>query len=206
MPVDLLTGWPGWVTTFEPIWRRDQSRAADGQTFERDLGPPLWRLEARTRILRPNEMSRWRARVNAIVNKQDAIYGRPLERTYPISYPRGSWPTGSLFSGTGTLSLIATDRQSVSVSGLPAGFKLVIGDMLAIGTDLHQAVSDSTASSGGVASAIAVVPPVWRGVTTGAPVKLKAPACLMRIDAPSVSAPTQLDGTGAISFRATEAR
>ena len=207
-PFDLLADFPGWTTQFELAWRQEQSRAAGGRTYVKDLGGPLWTLTAQSRPFSPNELDYWRARLNAMENGLATFWGYSMSRCYPIKYPNGLWPTGSAFDGEAELASIGSNNKSVSVSGLPAGFVLSVGDYIQIGdADLHHVVEPATASGAGVTPEFEVRPHIWPGVAAGATVKVKRPACLMAIVPGSIQ--SQADpqtGWGAVSFQAMEAR
>lgn len=209
-PFDILTGFPGYTTAFSPLYRQEQSRTQAGVTYVKDYDDPLWTLSAQSRSLSINELDFWRARLAALESGLQTFLGYSMSRTWPIKYPRGSWPTGVGFSGTSaTLASINTARTAISLNGLPAGYTASVGDYLAIGTDLHQVMETATASGTGLTPAFEVRPRIWPAVVVGsAPsVSVKKPACLMTIDPGSISSPADpATGRGVISFTATESR
>jgi hypothetical protein len=207
-PFDILTGFPGWTVGFEPLFRQEQSRTAAGVTYVKDYDDPLWTLSAQSRSLSPNELDFWRARLAALENGLQTFLGYSMSRTYPILYPRGSWPTGLAFSGTSAaLASINTPRTAISVSSLPAGFTLSVGDYVAIGTDLHQVMEPATAPAG-LTNVFEVRPRIWPNVVvSGQAVSVKKPACLMTINPGSITSPADPQtGRGVVSFTATESR
>src|SRR5690349_8447064 len=117
-PLDILAGFPGWATEFEPLWRQEQSRQANGRTRLKDLGSPLWRGAWVTRSLSPNLLDEWRARLNALENGLQTFKGYPLSRCYPIAYPNGSWPAGAFTGSNANLSFIGSDRKSIRLNQL----------------------------------------------------------------------------------------
>jgi hypothetical protein len=207
-PFDILTGFPGWTTTFDLMYRQEQSRTAGGKTYVKDLGAPLWHLAAQSKILSPNNLDIWRGRLKALENGLFTFYGYPMSRCYPIAYPNGAWPTGGGFSGTsGVLTTINVNRKGIVVSSLPAGFVVSIGDYLQIGTtDLHQVVEAAVANGSGVTPQFEVRPFIWPAVVTSTAVSVLKPHCLMAVDPGSISTNSGLDGKGTISFTATEQR
>lgn len=205
-PFDLLSDFPGWVTSFDLMWRQEQSRTAGGKTIVKDLGSPLWQLKAQSKQLKPNELDYWRARLNAMENGLSTFRGYSLSRTYPIAYPKGSWPTGGSFSGTAAaLNSVNANRKAIRVGSLPAAFVLSVGDYLAIGNDLHQVMESATASGGGLTSEFEVRPHLWPGVSSGVASVFK-PSCIMAIVPGSISSDASLNGWGSVSFQAMEAR
>jgi hypothetical protein len=206
-PFDLLSDFPGWVTGFSLHWRQEQSTLASGRVIVKDFGSPLWQLTAQSKRLSVNELDYWRARLNGMENGIATFYGYSLSRTYPIAYPRGSWPTGVSFSGTtAALASVNANRKAVTISGLPAGYVVSVGDYVQIGTtDLHQAMEAVTADGSGLTPEFEVRPHIWTGVSSG-DVSVKKPHCIMAIVPGSITSDSSLDGFGSVSFQAIEAR
>jgi hypothetical protein len=135
-PLDILADFPGWSTDFSLQYRQEQSRTAGGTTYVKDLGNALWRATYASRIMRPNELDKWRAILDGLENGLQRFKGYALSRCYPIAYPNGSWPMSGWFSARkwdftadvegwtalgGTLSAaagIATFTSSSSDSGI----------------------------------------------------------------------------------------
>lgn len=211
-PLDILSDWPGWVTDFDPQFRQEQSRVVGGRTYLKDLGPSLWVLGARSKVLSPNMLDHWRARLQAMENGMMTFRGYSLSRTYPIRYPRGSWPTGESFSGTtATLHTVGSNRKSIRVGDLPAGFVLSIGDLVQIGdADLHRVMEAATADGSGLTPAFEVRPHIWPDVDGGgspaSAVSVYRPSCIMAIVPGSVVTSTDISGRGSVAFQAIEAR
>jgi hypothetical protein len=209
-PINLLPTFPGWTTGFDLAWRQEKSTQASGRVLVKDLGSPLWTLRAATKTLSPNRLDQWRARLTALENGLETFWGYPMSRCYPQAYPNGAWPTGGSFTGlTANLASINANRKAITLSALPAGFALSIGDYLSItiGTrkDLHQVMEAATAASG-TTTEFEIRPHLWPDVTITKAVAVKQPACLMAIVPGSVSSDAQLNGWGAVSFQGIEAR
>ncbi|MBP0438417.1 hypothetical protein [Tianweitania sediminis] len=193
-PFDILADFPGWSIEFDLVHRQETSRQANGVTRVKDLGSPIWGGTWQSRVLRANELDRWRARLNALEGGAKRFIAYASSRCRPIAHPgSGALPAGSLGS-------IASNRKTISVSGL-AGVSLKAGDLIQIGAaDLHRVVEDASGS-------FEVRPHIWPGVSAGAAVKIAKPSCLMTIVPGSVSASADPStGRGAISFQGLEAR
>lgn len=208
-PLDLLATFPGWSTKFELQYRQERSRTAGGRTIAKDLGSPIWRATYQSKEMRPNSVDEWRARLESMDGGLQTFLGYNMSRCYPILYPRGTWPTGSSFTGlTASLENIQSDRKRIDVTGLPAGFKFSVGDMLQIGdTDLHRVMNVVTASGAGTAVQVEIRPGLWPAAVIGLPVSVRKPHCIMSIDPDTID--TQTDkrtGRGSIVFDAWEAR
>lgn len=205
--IDLLDGFPGWCTNFEPVFLQELSRQANGATRGKDFGTPLWRATWQSRQLEPNELDQWRARLDGLSGVMVPFRGVHLARTYPILYPNGSWPTGGSFSGVCTVA--AASGQSLALSGLPNGYTVSAGDMIGVTTDdnawLFRARETVSAPAGSTAS-ILVVPPIPAGLTGGLAASVVRPWCPMTLQPGSPTYPSALDGVGSLSFTAMELR
>lgn len=188
--IDLLTGFPGWSSDFDLLWRQEQSRQANGVTRVKDFGDPLWRATYTSRSLSPNELDYWRARLAALDNGVQQFYGRPTSRCYPIGYPNGTGLTAA-----GTISAVGDDTLSFTGSS-----QLQVGDYFQVGTtDLYQVV--------GTGASVTVRPYVWAGTAVGDTVTLVKPACVMTLVPGSISSTAELaTGRGVVSFQAVESR
>ncbi|MET0721032.1 MAG: hypothetical protein ABWY64_09380 [Tardiphaga sp.] len=205
-PINLLPGFPGWTTGFSLRWRQEQSTQASGRILVKDMGAPLWTLRAASKVLSPNNLDAWRARLEALENGLQQFWGYPMTRCYPIAYPNGSWPTGVAFNGTGIVAAVNANRKAISVQALPAGFVLSVGDYVSVAGDLHQVMEAATANGSGVTPQFEIRPHLWPAAAVGAAASVARPSCLMAIVPGSLSSDAQLNGWGSISFQAIEAR
>ncbi|MBO9100003.1 MULTISPECIES: hypothetical protein [unclassified Rhizobium] len=205
-PYDLLSAFPGWSTEFDLAYRQEQSRTAGGRTIVKDLGSPLWQATWQSRNLRVNELDAWRARLKALENGLQTFRAWPTSRAYPIAYPNGSWPTGAAFSGQARINSLSS--KAVSLKGLPAGYRVSVGDYMQIGTtDLHQVVEDAVANAGGVTGSFEVRSFLWPAAVVNAIVSLTKPSCIMGIVPGTISSTADIQtGRGVITFQAFEAR
>lgn len=212
-PIDLLSDFPGWSTSFELLWRQEHSRQASGRTRVKDFGTPLWRGSYASRILSPNQLDHWRARLDVLESGLLTFTGYSLSRCFPIAYPRGSWPTGEGFSGgSAVVHTIGVNNKSLRVGSLPAGFVVSIGDMIQLTTAtgkvyLFRVDEAALADSLGLTAAFEVRPHFPVGVSVGDTVTVKRPGIPMAIVPGSISATADpRTGRGTISFDAIEAR
>lgn len=207
-PFDLLADFPGWVTSFELKWRQEMSTQANGRTIVKDMGSPLWRLAAQSKLLKPNGLDHWRARLDAMESGLKTFKGYSLSRTYPIAHPNRSWPTGGAFDGvSASLNAINVNRKAIRIGDLPSGFQFSVGDFVSIGTDLHRVMEAATAAGTGITPEFEVRPHIWPGVVVeDDPVSVHRPSCLMAIVPGSITTDAGLNGWGSVSFEAIEAR
>lgn len=208
LPTSFLDEFPGWTTEFELLWRQEQSRTAGGRTIVKDMGSPLMRLTAQSKVLTANKLDYWRARLTSLENGLKTFRAFPKSRCFPVAYPNGSWPTGGAFSGVAQMSSIGADRKSITLSDLPAGYEVSVGDYIQIGDkDLHMVMEATTANSSGVAQSFEIRPHLWPGVTAPAAATLVKPSCIMAIVPGSVSTTADMaTGRGTVTFQAIEAR
>lgn len=203
-PYDLLADFPGWSTDFDLGYRQEQSRSANGRTFVKDFGSPLWRATYQSRVLRINELDEWRARLNVLENGLNMFLGRPTSRCYPINDPKGS-----IIGTTAiTLNSVLPNRKEIVLAGLPVGYALAAGDQIQIGTrNLHRVVAATAPSPGAATSQIEVRPHIWPETMADDEVKLIKPVCRMVILPGSVSTISDFStGRGSVSFQSIEAR
>ncbi|MCK1684240.1 hypothetical protein IVA87_33860 [Bradyrhizobium sp. 147] len=207
-PFEILADFPGWTTAFELMARQEQSRSAAGITYVKELGPPLWTLKAQSKVLPPNVLDHWRARLKVLEGGLYTFRAYPLSRVYPIAYPRGSWPTGAGFDGvSASLAAVNANRKAIAIGDLPAGFTFGVGDYLAIGTDLHQVLEAAVADGAGLTAQFEVRPHIWPGVVAGGDaVAVYRPACVMALVPGSISTDASLSGWGTVSFQGIEIR
>lgn len=208
-PFDLLANFPGWSTEFELLRREELSRTAGGVTIGKDFGEPLWQATYLSKTLSPNDLDYWRARLDVLDGGQQQFFAYPLSRCFPIAYPKGSWPTGSAFTGdTATISARWNSGKELTVSNLPPGYIVSRGDFLRIGSrNLHRVVNREVANEFGVAAGVEVRPHFWPETAVGDAVSVRKPFCLMTIVQGSISTAADLaTGRGSVSFRAIEAR
>lgn len=211
-PIDILQSFPGWTTSFELMWRQEQSRQSNGVTRVKDFGEPLWSLKASTKSLSRRELDYWRARLDSLENGLNTFKGYPLSRFYPIAYPRGTWPTGLSFDGVSAqVHSIGGDNKSLALDHLPVGYVVSIGDMISINwtsgkQSLHRVMEPGTANGSGITGTFEVRPHLTLGVATTNVTSVKAPWCPMTVVPDSISASSDDSGRGKISFSAVEFR
>ena len=98
-------------------------------------------------------------------------------------------PTGSILgSRTVTIHTVASNMRELRITGLPSGYVLSPGDMLAfeygsspIRFALHRIVVGGTASSTGLSPLLEVVPNLRAGAVAALTVTLVHPACKARL-------------------------
>lgn len=203
-PYDLLAGFPGWQSEFSLIRRQELSRSASGKTYVKDFGDPIWRAAYVTKSLTPNQLDRWRARLDALDGGLFTFRAYVLSRCYPIAHPNGVWPGGVTWNGAGTLGTIAANRKEATFAGFPVGYVFSEGDIVMVGNgQIHRVVSGATVA-GGASPFVEVRPHFKTGVANGAAVSVVRPWSLMQLEPDDRSDNATLSGRGTVSFSAME--
>lgn len=227
-PIDLLTGFPGWSVSFEPMFREDMSRTAAGRTIERDKGTPLWRGVYRSKELSPNRVDFWRARLETLQASKGTFIGYHMGRCYPIADPGGAKiiaadsPSLILdfmndFSFVGSSVpfsypiLSVSDGKMMTLGGFPPGYELSVGDQISftISTGerfLRRVVAGATADANGIIGPIEVRYFLPFGTIVGQIATVIKPWVPMSIVPGSVGTTSGLNGRAAISFEGMEAK
>lgn len=228
-PIDILSEFPGWTTSFDILPRMEYSRTAARRTIVKELGPGLWRLSAQSRVMRPNELEYWRARLLTLEHGLQTFIGFNKSRCYPIADPGGT----KLTTGLAGLSLylnfltdesfiksatvpqgimaVGVDNKTLRIGGFPPGYVLSAGDyisyVVASGERfLRQVVAGGTADSVGVTPFIEVRPHLAYGTLAGQAVTVLKPWVPMMLVPGTVSTVSELNGRGRVSFEAMEAK
>lgn len=161
------------------IQRNDEmSGEGSGRFWQAELAPPLWVAEIGLATGYYDSLKQQAALIRSLHGMQE-----PFLLCDPTSrYPQAD-PTGAVLGARNTtVSSIGTDKQSISISGLPSGYKLTAGDKIEVrGSDRYGFLEVSAftvqASSGGSTPSFQVFPhvPVW--LQPGAACTLAKPAC-----------------------------
>lgn len=160
---------------------KEYDTQGSGHDLDTKLAPSKWKAALVMHDLY-NDVAR---RVAAVVRKAD---GAPFmiydpSNPYPASDPQGTILGASLVQ----LSSIGTDNQSIALEGLPASYKITMGDkgqiIFASGERNYffEFSEDRTATLAGATTIIGVWPPIPTGIAIGATVILVKPACKMKV-------------------------
>lgn len=206
-PLDLIESGVFWRRSFRLQPRQEVSRVAGGGSIRKDFGRPLWRADYQTKTLSANEVSRMRARIDALDGGIQTFRGYDPARCRPIAHSsRTGFPVGA--TGSGTMGTVFSDNKRCSLNGFGAGFAVSVGDLIQVrGGDLYSIVQGGVADASGNIAEIEVRPFFWPGTEFGQAVTFIKPSCLMAIDPGSISEDVSLaTGRGSYSFTAWETR
>lgn len=165
------------------IQRNDQfSGNGSGTMWQAELAPPLWTADISLAAMTPDQGLEIAARIRKLHGAQEAFFLYDMQRPYPKLDPTGSILGASTVQVNGTPS----DKNLLSLKGLPVGYTLSIGDKIQITngagkTSFHEVSEAIVANGSGQANSIAVFPriPIW--VLGNDSVTLKNAACLMMV-------------------------
>ena len=170
--------------TFRLSHPQEHTRLGDGTVISASLGASLW--TGTIRLAQANHARH--AEMEALI----ALMDQP-GATFLCHDPRhvgpASDPIGSILgSRTVTIHSVASTMRELRLAGLPSGYILSAGDMLAfqyganpVRYALHRVVVGGTATSGGLTPLIEVVPNLRPGAVAGLAVSLIRPACKARL-------------------------
>ncbi|WP_265518972.1 hypothetical protein [Nitratireductor luteus] len=193
-----------------PLRLRDNqelSGLGSGQIIGADLAEPLWTTDVR---LFP-AFSDDAVDIQAMIESLDGVLKTFYLYDPRTSHPRAD-PDGSILgAATPTIAGLNANNRAMAVTGLPAGYVLSRGDMLAFDyadparRALHRIGETVIADGTGLTPEFEVRPHFRPGVETGLPVNLIKPAAKMIIVPGSYQPPVSDDyGTTSITFTALQ--
>ena len=170
--------------TFRLSHPQEHTRLGDGTVISASLGAALW--TGTIRLAQANHPRH--AQMEALISLMDQPGATFLCHDPRYVGPAGD-PAGTVLgSRTVTIHTVASNLRELRITGLPAGYALSAGDMIAFqyGTNpvrhaLHHIVVGGTASSTGLSPLLEVVPNLRLGAVAGLTVSLVRPACKARL-------------------------
>lgn len=201
---------------FEPDYSLVRSPTRGGRVQVANVGPSLWKMEFASHVLDHIEAQEYLAWLQSLRGGARLFKAWHPMCAYPYWY-RNGWGDlvhagGSTpFSGSGELNSIGTQRDQITVTNLPNGFKLACGDMLSMplgasGRTLHRVMVPVTANGLGVA-VIRIEPSIHISMSVAEPaqeVLFHKPYCLAVVDADSIRGPWQPGRFGRVQFSAVQ--
>lgn len=165
--------------TFDLQYQQSRSLTGGAIPNVADVGPALWVGTWQTQALTRADFATWSAWLSSLRVGLRTFKGRPALWRWPRSYPTGF--AGISFDGTGNLSAIGVNRDTITVDQVPTGFALKAGDYCSIVVGsrqhLHRILEDATASAGAVT--LTVEPTIRPDAVTAVAVLFEAPYCEM---------------------------
>lgn len=167
-----------WLESYQ-----EMSITGGGETLVADLAPRMWRGDVTMTIMRTSKAAQVEALIESLDGSIQTFQMYDPRLAYPINDPTGS----ILGASTPTIAALNANNKQLNIQGLPAGYKLAVGDKLGFGYGapsrraLHRIVSDVTASGAGLASNVEVRPHFRPGVAVGLSIVLIKPYCTVRM-------------------------
>lgn len=172
--------------SFDLDYGQEFTQQASGVVRVRDVRSPIWKAT----FSAPNgyqiEVETVKALLDELRGSALSFYAWCPSRQYPASDPTGSIVAASTVQING---LNGADLTRMSLKGLPAGYVLTRGDLLAFDYTatttrraLHRVVSATvTANGSGVTPEFVVAPPIRAGAAVNATVNLRRAAGEFRV-------------------------
>lgn len=194
--VDLPTiiGWE--KCNFDPVVPRSKDRMEGRRTEGLRIGQPYWRASYGPGWLDLLDYGRMDAFImqagdgGEVFRAYDVFRPRPMRHDtgLPLS---GNRAAGGAFDGTATLAAIV-NPLTISVSGLPAAFRLSKGDYVELrkgnASSLHRITDDAIATAGGTVTLSIRYALDTQNFGLTSQVRFEKPSCLMQIDPGSYDA------------------
>lgn len=160
------------------IQRNDElSGSGDGRVWQAELAPPLWTGTVTLADMYNAEAKQIAARIRKLHGAQEALFLYDPLSKYPQADPDGT----KLGAASVSIAALGSDNASLSLKGLPSGYRLTVGDKMQIGYGGRYAfleVSETVAANGaGTTPVFGVFPHLPAGFSVDLGVVLLLPAC-----------------------------
>lgn len=179
-----------------------------------EIAPAVWTMTATTSFRAGEDADAWLAWRDSLRGGRGTFFGYDSGKRFARAYPNGYQAlnvNGASFSaGVGAYTVLSPGRDTVTATGLPNGFLITAGDMLAFAwttngiqrRSLHRCLTSTAAAAN---QAIVEIEPTVRGdVPQGAAVHWRQPACVMRLDPEQQPPARGINGAWTIQFSASE--
>lgn len=185
---------------FALLYRQEYSRQANGISIPKDMGRPIWTMDATTKPMPHDEALAFEAKMETLDGGLGTFNAWDVRKPYPSAYRNGD------FADTGKIATIASNRKALSLYNLPGSFALSVGDYLSFQgygwASLHRIVQAVTANGSGVTTQFEIRPHLWFTVDVDTPVVLKKAFTVMSIIPGSIT-PSQNDALhSVVTFQA----
>lgn len=155
-----------------------ESQTGKGEKASAELGPQLWTGDVRFGVMTVAESAQVSGLLDVLRPAGRSFYAYDARRRFPIADP-----TGSILGASAPVIASLPNAREMTISGLPAGYVLSIGDYLAFdyGTParraLHVLVSAAVANGAGITPVFEVSPMVRPGAVVATAVTLIRASC-----------------------------
>lgn len=159
------------------IQRNDElSGDGDGRVWQAELAPPLWTATVELCEMDLDLAEAVAALIRKLHGAQESFLLYNPARKYPTIDPTGT------ILGSAYVTVAATGGNTISLTGLPAGYVISLGDKMSIAyagsrVAFLEASETVAADGAGTTGPIEVFPHVPVGIQAGQAVTLIRPAC-----------------------------
>jgi hypothetical protein len=163
------------------VKRTDElSGTGDGRIWQSELAPPLWTAQVDLQVGWTHELKQIAALIRSLRGAQE-----PFLLCDPTSKFPNADPSGLKLGGADPyVATAGVDRSLITLAGLPANYRLTIGDKfeLSYGASpvrygFYEISQDVTSSGSGVTPQFKIFPELPNSVPINTYVKLIRPAC-----------------------------
>ncbi len=153
------------------------SRTAGGEIIVAELGARLWSARVTLAPIGIENAAALQVKLRLLQRAGASLLVSPRVGDHPARDPNGVIAASNV-----TIDGLPAGNQTLSLSGLPAGYSLSAGDYLSFSYGnpgpraFHQLVGDARADAAGIVPAFEIVPQLRPGATIGTSVTLTKPA------------------------------
>lgn len=203
-PRELIEPFGCRACTFEPLEIQARNPSRGGAVQVVGLGPTIWTMRYELVTVSEAVGAQWEAWLSSLRGGRRLFKAWHPWRRYGVAYPTGP---GGGFDGSCTRTAIGGSLDTVTLSGLPAGYVLSPGDLMSWehatnSQALHRVTEGATANGSGVATV--TVEPEIRVSPGSSAVTLHKAWCHAVVDPGSIDVRWQRDRTAMISFGAVQ--
>jgi len=161
------------------IQRNDElSGSGAGRVWQAELPPPPWSGTVTLADTYNAEAKQIAARIRKLHGAQEALFLYDPLSKYPQADPDGT----KFGSAAVSVAALGADNASLSLKGLPVGYRLTVGDKMQVGyggtRSAFLEVSETVGADGqGMTPVFGVFPHLPAGFAAGLGVTLLLPAC-----------------------------
>lgn len=199
--------------SFRPMYTQVRGLSRGARPHVANIAPDLWVAEFVTHILTYDQALEQEAWLQSLDGGARLFKMWHTLCRYPRNYPNGiagmTRAGGGAFDGTCNLQAIGTQRDTVTLNTLPAGFVFKVSDMLSFpiaspsSQSLHRVIEAGTADGSGAVT-LSVRPTLVLPATTNVTVDLIKPWCLGVVDSESINCTYSGDQFATVSFSAMQ--
>lgn len=197
---------------FDPMYQQSAAVARGGLAQVANIGSDLWSMSYATAPLDYQTGLEYLAWLQSLRGGARTFKAWHPLRRYPYAYPGGvaalTRAGGGAFDGSCTLTTIGTNRDTITLTTLPANFVFSVGDMVSFPMGASSRclvrVLEAVTATGLGQAVLTVEPYLPLAAATGVTATVVKPWCLAVVDAKSISGPMEPGYMQPVSFQAVQ--